>query len=232
MLSADRISALWRHVIPFAAWLLLMELLPAAAWSYALRSILCLALLLWLRPWRFYTGLRGRHLPAALLTGVGVFVLWVLPESTWFRESWPALNEAYRRFAMIPPWETAAAVSSSSLYAPQTAGWLLAATRVAGSALVIAPIEEFFWRGFLYRWLIERDFTRVSLACLRLGPLLGMVALFGIEHQRWFVGALAGLAYGLLMIRTDNLWAPVVAHTLTNLLLGLYVLATGNYLFW
>jgi CAAX prenyl protease-like protein len=56
--------------------------------------------------------------------------------------------------------------------------------------------------------------------------------LFGLEHSRWLAGVLAGLAYGLLYIRTGDLWAAVAAHITTNYLLGLYVLATGAYVFW
>ena len=59
-----------------------------------------------------------------------------------------------------------------------------------------------------------------------------MGLLFGFEHQRWLVGILAGLAYLWLMLRTRDIWAAIVAHVITNFLLGLYVLAAGAYAFW
>ena len=55
---------------------------------------------------------------------------------------------------------------------------------------------------------------------------------FGLEHDRWLAGIFAGLAYGLVAIRTRDIWAAVMAHVVTNLLLGLYVLAVGAYSFW
>ena len=42
----------------------------------------------------------------------------------------------------------------------------------------------------------------------------------------------AGLAYGLLFIRTRDVWAACLAHATTNLALGAYVLSTGHWEFW
>jgi membrane protease YdiL (CAAX protease family) len=36
----------------------------------------------------------------------------------------------------------------------------------------------------------------------------------------------------LLWQRTGNLWACVVAHAATNLLLGLYIIRTGSWHLW
>jgi CAAX prenyl protease-like protein len=55
---------------------------------------------------------------------------------------------------------------------------------------------------------------------------------FALEHHLWFAGLLAGVAYGWLYIRAGNLWVPVVAHTITNGLLGVWVLHTGHWEFW
>ena len=70
-------SPLWAHVAPFVAWLLLMQLLgEPAAWKYAVRSAVCLALFAYLRPWRHYEGLRSGNIPLALLAGIAVFLVW------------------------------------------------------------------------------------------------------------------------------------------------------------
>ncbi|MDY6847801.1 MAG: CAAX prenyl protease-related protein [Geoalkalibacter sp.] len=218
------------HLAPFAAWLILMEALPRTAGSYALRTLVCAGLFLWLRPWRHYGAFHLRHLPLALLTGVVVWGLWILPELSFWRE-WPAFEGFYRRWAILPPWETFSA-PAQSVYVPEVAGWPLALMRLAGSALVIAVIEEYFWRGFLYRRLMERDISQVALDRFQLGAFALTALLFGLEHTRWLVGIIAGLAYGALVLRTCDLHAAVVAHVVTNLLLGLYVLAAGAYGFW
>ena len=42
----------------------------------------------------------------------------------------------------------------------------------------------------------------------------------------------AGLVYAWLYRRTGRLWVPVVAHAVTNGVLGVWVVATGNWFFW
>ena len=222
------------HAAPFIAWLLLM-ILPwgAAAWMYALRSVVGAALLLALRPWRWYAPPSLRHVPLALGCGGVVFVAWVIGETPWFERTFPALQEAYlrfgsdfRRFGQLPT------ALPATPFAPGTCGWPLAGVRLLGSGLVIAPIEEFFWRGFVYRALIAQPFVRVDPGRFRLWPFIVTTALFALEHDRWLAGAVAGMAYGLLMIRTRDIWAAAIAHSVTNLLLGAYVLSTGAYGFW
>jgi CAAX prenyl protease-like protein len=79
---------------------------------------------------------------------------------------------------------------------------------------------------------MERDISQVALDRFQLGAFALTALLFGLEHTRWLVGIIAGLAYGALVLRTCDLHAAVVAHVVTNLLLGLYVLAAGAYGFW
>lgn len=218
------------HILPFAAWLLLMELLPRTAWAYALRSLVCFGLFLWCRPWRYYPHLNLRYWPLAATLGVLVGMVWVLPELPLW-QTLPQWQQFYGQWAILPPWSVAAP-AVESLYDPAVAGWPLALTRLLGSALVIAIIEEFFWRGFLYRWLMERDFLSADPGRYVPWAFWLTVVLFGLEHDRWLVGMVAGAAYGWLYLRTRTLWAPIAAHVLTNFLLGLYVLSAGAWHFW
>ena len=59
-----------------------------------------------------------------------------------------------------------------------------------------------------------------------------VAVLFALEHSRWLVGLAAGLFYGGLAVKTRDIWAAIIAHVTTNLLLGLYVLKAGAYQFW
>jgi CAAX prenyl protease-like protein len=214
------------------AWLGLMLLggmLPLdPAWAYAFRTIAVLALLGVLRPWRWYGPLPLGHLPLALLTGVAVFALWVLPEA-WGYES--ALARTYGRWLVLPLGSVPDA-RPGMVYSPPQCGWMLTTLRLLGSGLVIAVAEEYFWRGFLYRWLIARDFLSVKLSVRDWEATAWMTVLFAAEHHRFLAGALAGLAYLELMRRTRSLHAAVLAHIVTNLLLGVYVVITRSYQFW
>ncbi|MBQ3290405.1 MAG: hypothetical protein IJH50_13470 [Kiritimatiellae bacterium] len=114
--------------------------------------------------------------------------------------------ELYRRFFIVGEGGTQSIAET---------GTVLLAVRLAGSAFVIAVAEELFFR----RWLM--DFA----------GFWWMVGLFAVEHDRWLVGAVAGVAYGLLCLRR-GLGAAIVAHVTTNLVLGLWVIHTGQWQFW
>lgn len=218
------------HILPFAAWLLLMELLPRTAWAYAVRSLVCLGLFLWCRPWRYYAPIRLNSGVLAVSFGVLVCLIWIAPELPLW-QSLPQWQQFYGQWAILPPWSVAPPVMDS-MYDPRISGWPLALIRLLGSALVIAVIEEFFWRGFLYRWLMARDFLHADPGRYVPWAFWLTVVFFGLEHDRWLVGMAAGAVYGWLYLRTRTLWVPVAAHVTTNFLLGLYVLSVGAWQFW
>lgn len=226
--------AMWAHVVPFAVWIFLMPLLgDPSGWNYAIRTFVCLALLLWLRPFRHYPAPRIRNLPWAFVVGIAVFVIWVFPESPWMERQAPALHTFYRRYLVgIWPFGRLPEPLKKFPYAPETAGWVFSLIRLGGSAFVIAIIEEFFWRGFVYRWMQRHDWLRLDPGAFD-RVAFGLTALvFGLEHEQWFAGILAGAAYGWLYLRTRDIWAAAAAHVVTNYVLGWYVLATGAYHFW
>lgn len=226
------------HVVPFVAWMLLMSLLgwagPDHAWKYAARTAVSLTLLLVFRPWRWYAAPKLKNIPIAVLAGVLVYVIWVFPEITW-GETVPWIQDMYLRFGIRPFGEvpmTTVFADTKDIYDPAVCGWPLSLVRLGGSAFVIAVIEEFFFRGFLYRWIIERDFTRVDLARFDWEAFGLMILMFGIEHQRWLAGMVAGIIYLGVMLKTRDIWAAVLAHVITNFMLGVYVLKSGYYAFW
>jgi CAAX prenyl protease-like protein len=229
-------AATWAHATPFVAWLTIMSVLGLEffgefhPWKYALRTGICLLLLLAFRPWRWYEPIKLKNLPLAVGAGVAVLVIWVAPEAHWTSDM-PAWQEFYLRFCVLPLGRLPQ-TGDSVFYAPRYAGWTYTLVRLAGSAFVIAVIEEFFWRGFLYRWIINRDFLKVSLAKFDWEALAFMGIMFGIEHNRWLAGVLAGLVYLGVLLKTRDIWAAVFAHVVTNFLLGIYVVCVGDYVFW
>lgn len=110
--------------------------------------------------------------------------------------------------------------------------WLMVSFRIAGAALVVPIMEELFWRSFVQRWVQTPDFLALDPAQIGLKALLIASALFAIEHTQWLAGLIAGLAYGWLYISTRNLWSPIVAHAVTNGVLGIYAVTTHQWRFW
>lgn len=221
----------WRHALPFLVWIGIM-MLPgeSAGWRYAIRAAVGVGVFLWCRPWEFYEPPTWGDVLWGVPVGVVVLLVWIVPEGPWVSR-FPLLQEFYLRWLVLPIARLPDSAATSP-YAPSVCGWPLTLVRLAGSAFVIAVIEEYFWRGFLYRWLIDRDFVSTKLSEFDLQAFLLMVLFFGLEHNRWFVGMLAGAAYGGMMLWRRNLWGPVIAHVVTNLLLGLWVLASNQYTFW
>jgi CAAX prenyl protease-like protein len=56
--------------------------------------------------------------------------------------------------------------------------------------------------------------------------------LFGLEHNLILAGIMAGVAYSLLLYWTKSIYQCILAHAVTNLVLGIYVLQTGYWQFW
>jgi hypothetical protein len=79
---------------------------------------------------------------------------------------------------------------------------------------------------------VNPDFHKVPLGTFSWTSLGITVALFGVEHNQWLAGLVAGLLYTLLLYRTKLLFACILAHAVTNLLLGIYVLNTQQWQYW
>ncbi len=230
-LPQENQQATWAHAAPFLAWLLIMSLpFSSIPWRYTLQTAVTTILLLTLRPWRFYKPANLHLLPLAVAVGIGVCLIWIGPELPWITH-YPYLNDLYLRYGIRPLGViTGADITHPS--APEICGWPLTLVRLAGSSLVIPVAEEYFWRGFIYRWMINRNFLAVPEQPIRLGFFVLAAILFGMEHDRWLVGIIAGLAYAALYLRTRDITTAIAAHMTTNFLLGLYVLAFAAYSFW
>ena len=217
-------------------WIALQTALPATAWAYAVRTVLTALVGVWClwrgearscttdgigRACRDHAGAAALVAAVGLLVGVLVTVLWIAPEFSTF----------YRTWFCWPLGSLPAPSTAPSPYEPAVCGWTLTIVKLIGSAFVIAPVEEVFFRSFLYRWLQKRDFLSIPLSRFDLSAFLWMVFLFTLEHDRLLAAAVAGAAYGLAAIRF-GLASAIVAHVTTNLLLAIYVIHQGAWAFW
>lgn len=225
--------ALWAYCLPFALFIALLALIsflpdpkpvpPGETdwrWIYAVRTVVVGGALILL--WRWYDDLRtGPRMTladwaASIVVGVVIFVLWI-----WMDHGWMVLG----------------ATDATAGFDPRRHGteeifWPLTVFRLVGLAVVIPLAEEIFWRSFLMRWLERPDFRAVSPAAIGMRSLAITSVLFALEHSQWLAGLIAGLAFGYLYMRTGKLWTAVIAHAVTNGLLGAWILATGQYYFW
>jgi membrane protease YdiL (CAAX protease family) len=115
---------------------------------------------------------------------------------------------------------------------PAAEAWILFGFRLAGISLCVPIMEELFWRGFLMRWLIREDFTSVPIGTYQPASFWITTAFFALVHgPEWPLGIVVGVLYGIWFVRTKSLGNIMLAHGVTNLLLALYCLASGDWHF-
>ena len=215
------------RVIPFAAFMALLALRGALSsdgswgidprWVYGITVVVVGALLAWW--WREYGELSQQLLPTlretllAVAVGLVVLVLWIQLDAPWMRLGEP-----------------------SATFLPIDAGgqliWPLLAVRWVGAALLVPVMEELFWRSFLMRWVENATFEGVVPQRVGLRAVVLSTFVFMLAHTLWLAAIVAGLAYAWLYVRTGKLWVPVIAHSVTNGALGVWVVQTGNWAFW
>ena len=203
-------------VAPYAMWMVLMAALPATASAYAIRTVIVAVMVGWMlrgerrklllgEPHREYAVSPCsdfRSLASSLLPGL---ITGILVFAIWIgpeQFDWAW----YRKWCIVGEGGTQAVAEASAA---------MIAIRLIGSAFVISVAEELFFR----KWLIG------------FAGFWWMVGLFAIEHDRWLVAAICGIIYGWLYLRR-GLAAAIVAHATTNLVLGFWVLGTGQWQFW
>jgi CAAX prenyl protease-like protein len=222
-------SPAFKRIFPFAVYMvfilifdLLKPLIPEGALAdnfsaviYPIKIFAVIAALVFC--WKYYDELHVGHLKAvhitgAVVTGVIVFVLWI--NMDWDFAT-IGNQEAYNP-GILPGW----------------AFYAFIAVRMAGTALVVPIFEEIFWRSFILRYFISQNFTTVKIGTFTWMSFAVSSLLFGSEHYLWLAGIMAGIFYNLLLYWSRNIYACIIAHGVTNLLLGIYVLKTGSWHFW
>lgn len=99
--------------------------------------------------------------------------------------------------------------------------------------LMVPIAEELFLRAFFMRLIDTDQWREQELAAI---GWKGLVAgtLYGVlTHPSEFIAAAVWFSLiTLLMKRTNRFWNCVVAHVVTNLVLGIYIVITGNWQLW
>lgn len=145
--------------------------------------------------------------------GLLVFGLWIVLDAPWMQ-----LSEPTASFVPVGP--------------DGQLDWALIVVRWLGAALLVPVMEELFWRSFLMRWIANPRFEGVDPRESGLKALVLSTFLFMLAHTLWLAAIVAGLVYGLLYQRTGKLGCAVIAHAVTNGVLGIWVIGSGHWEFW
>ena len=104
------------------------------------------------------------------------------------------------------------------------------AIRFAGLALIVPLIEEFFIRGFLMRFVINDQWWKWPFGVVNRTAVIVGILFPMLMHPSELLAAFVWFSLiTWLMVRTRNIWDCVVAHAVTNLLLGIYVVAFDQW---
>ncbi len=239
------------HVIPFVVFMSFMLVLqlvggiigwkhPDAPWwrqdpaqfIYPIQTLVTLALLAY--HWRSITfdwslkwALAGIGFGAV---GIG---FWLLP--TVLYEKWNLhgpttgmlhfLGFAERKDGFDP-----------GLFQHPVAWWTSLGFRFFRAVVVVSLVEEIFWRGFLMRFVCDwegdywrQPFGRPHWLSYVIVTILFMVAHAPVDYAGAFI--YGSLTY-LLCVWSKSLGACVIMHATANLLMGLYIMSSGNYGLW
>jgi CAAX prenyl protease-like protein len=182
-------------------------------------ALVTAALLFWSRD---LLSLKPSHWFGSIFIGIAVFVIWIGPDLLWpsYRSHWLLQNQITGRVAT--------SISVSQQNATAFIVW-----RVLGSAVLVPVMEELFWRAWLMRFLISREFLKVPLGTYRAQAFWITAVLFASEHgPYWDVGLAAGVIYNWWIVRTRNIADCILAHAITNGCLAAYVVLAGKWQYW
>lgn len=239
------------HVFPFVLFMVMLLALqfggeffkwdhPASPWwrrwpeqwVYPLQSILCLVFLV--KNWRYYEFRWNAKwsLLGVMFGAVGIG-FWLLPTVVYDRlgltgetQGWLKWLGVQQRIDGFDP----------HVFSGPAAFWSSLILRFVRAAIVVALIEEIFWRGFLMRFMADRDgsywlqpFGHHTWSGFAVCTLAFTIAHAPVDYA----GALiyGSLTY-LLCIWSKNLGACVIMHATANFLMGCFIMAYGKYGLW
>jgi uncharacterized protein len=212
-------SPTFARVAPFVIFLAVTALQGQVGeasryWFYLAKTILGIWLVWSMRP--VVAEMRWAFSWEAVVVGVAVCVMWV------------GIDGFYPKFGKAGAgWNPHAQFGVNSPLA-----WLFIVGRIFGSSIIVPPLEEVFYRSFLYRYIVKPDFQSVPIGAFHGLSFLATAAIFGFSHYQWLAGILCGFAYQWLVLRKNRLGDAMTAHAITNFLLGLWVVGKGAWNFW
>ena len=183
-------------------------------WIYPVQTTFCGALIVWF--WREYQFHAARRILFTVAVAFLVFALWIAPQVF--------LGFAPRFIGFDP-----------GIFAGQPAAyWVTVVVRFLRLVVVVPLVEEVFWRGFLLRYLVREKFQTIPVGTFSWLSFAVVTIGFGLAHSPAdrIAAMMAGALYNGVAYRTKSLASCVLAHAVTNLLLGLWIMKTRQWGFW
>lgn len=239
------------HLWPFAGFMSFLFLLPlcesligwdhpaapwwkrdVAQWIYPIQTLAILGLLI--RFWKYYRfdwNLKWSAI-GVLFGAIGIG-FWLLPTTLY--DYWGLSGE-------VEGWMKWVGITkrtdgfNPAIFENPVAYWTSLSMRFLRAVVVVALVEEIFWRGFVMRFIMdwEGDYWKQPFGRAHWKSYLIVTVLFMSAHAPidWAGALVYGSLTYMLCIWSKNLGACVVMHAVANLLMGIYVMSYGKYGLW
>jgi CAAX protease family protein len=214
-------------VVPFVVYLIALTVagsLDGVPYPVGYSAAIAVTVLSMAVTWRGY--LRAPFSVSALSVAVGIVgvVVWI---GLWM------LDREFLGLGSLVGIEREGFNPFEALGATPVWMWAFLSVRFLGLVVIVPVIEELFVRGFLMRYVDSTKWETLPLGhATRMS--VGAVVIYAVlSHPGEALAAVVWFSLVTwLYVRTRSIWDCVVAHAVTNLLLGLYVIGTGTWELW
>ncbi len=176
-------------------------------YAYPIKVVITLSIVLYF--WKKYNFRKPDKLPEAVIVGVLVAVSWVLmsPSDEQLNNNISAALFAMPLWALI--------------------GW--SAFRLLGFWVLAPILEELVFRGYLLSRLSGQEISNTRKPMFSLFALVASSVLFGLLHNAWLVGTIAGLLFAYVRYRSHSITSCIVAHSTANVLVAGWAIHNRNW---
>jgi uncharacterized protein len=239
------------HVVPFAVFMVFMIVLqlvaakiewkhPEAPWwrqdpahfIYPIQSLVTIGFIF--RYWKSYVfNWSWKWSLVAIVFGTVGIGFWLLPTTLY--DYWQLTGKPTGILKLLGV-EARKEGFDPGLFEHPAAWWTAVLFRFLRAVVVVALVEEIFWRGFLMRFVCdwEGDYWKQPFGRATWKTYLIVTGMFMLAHAP--VDYAGAFVYGsmtwLLCVWSKNLGACVIMHAVANLLMGWYVMAYGKFGLW
>lgn len=174
----------------------------------------------------------------AIVGGVLGIACWLIP------------NYVATQYSELPSWLVSIGFQErldgfdAAVFESQTAQITTYAWRFIRAVIVVSFVEEICWRGYVMRLGVsleknssteyKNDLWQVPFGTHSWLAYLITTGAFILVHQPmdWLAAFIYGSLTYWLAIKTQSLSATIIMHAIANLLMGIYILQTGQNGLW
>lgn len=239
------------HVVPFAAFMIFNLIYQFAGeamlWEhdeapwyrhwpeqlfYPIQTVVCLGVLAFF--WKHYEFQWCNKVWIGALAGLIGIAFWLLPTTLF---DWLEMNgEPDGFFEKLTGLAPRREGFDPGVFKNPTAYWSSLILRFLRAVIVVALVEEIFWRGFLMRFLLDMDgnYWKVPFGKPAWISFVVVTLAFVVAHAP--IDYAGAVVYGSLTyavaVCTRSLLACVVMHGVANATMGIYALSCGKFGLW